>query len=185
MNRHAAAGTTLVELLMTTLVLAVLGTLAAPAFASLLERGRVQAADQGFVTALHLARETAARNAARTLVCPSDDGTHCNDDGRWEAGWIVAMDRDRDGQPDTAPLLRSDRNAMGSALPTSRLRMQSTVGRPRVVFQPDGSSGGSNVTFLICRTGGHSGRGIVVSNSGRIRQTGLSATQLQLCLSGA
>ncbi|MDE1897465.1 MAG: GspH/FimT family pseudopilin [Xanthomonadaceae bacterium] len=171
---------------MTMLVLAVLGALAAPAFANLLERGRVQAADQGFVTALHLARETAARRAARTLVCPSGDGMHCADDGRWEAGWIVAIDRDRDGQPDTAPLLRSDRDAIhGSAVRALRLRMQSTSGRPRVIFQPDGSSGGSNVTFLICRTGGHNGRGIVVSNSGRIRQTGLDATQLQLCLAGA
>ncbi len=183
MRPHAAAGVTLVELLMTMLVLAVLGTLAAPAFASLLERGRVRAADQGFVTALHLARETAARSAARTLVCPSVDGTHCIDDGRWEAGWIVAIDRDRDGQPDSVPLLRSDRDAAhGSVRRAPRLRMQSSAGRPRVVFQPDGSSGGSNVTFLICQPDGRSGRGIVVSNSGRIRQAGLNATQLQLCL---
>ena len=186
MRPHAAAGATLVELLTAMLVLAVLGTLAAPAFASLLERGRVQAADQDFVAALHLARETAARSEARMLVCPSADGTRCIDDGRWEAGWIVAIDRDRDGQPDTAPLLRSDRNAIhGSIQGAPRLRLQSSAGRPRVVFQPDGSSGGSNVTFLICRTGGQGGRGIVVSNSGRIRQTGLNASQLQLCLAGA
>jgi len=185
MNRHAAMGTTLIELLMTMLVLAVLGTLAAPAFGSLLERGRVRAADQAFVAALHLARETAARSGARTLVCPSADGTHCSDDGRWEAGWVVAIDRDRDGQPDTAPMLRGDRDTNGSPQGATRLRLQSSSGRPRVVFQPDGSAGGSNVTLLICRPGGRSGRGIVVSNSGRIRQTGLSAAQLQLCLAGA
>lgn len=185
MNRHAAMGTTLIELLMTMLVLAVLGTLAAPAFGSLLERSRVQAADQAFVAALHLARETAARSGARTLVCPSADGTHCSDDGHWEAGWVVAIDRDRDGQPDTAPMLRGDRDTNGSPQGTTRLRLQSSSGRPRVVFQPDGSAGGSNVTLLICRPGGRSGRGIVVSNSGRIRQTGLSAAQLQLCLAGA
>jgi type IV fimbrial biogenesis protein FimT len=176
----------LVELLTAMLVLAMLGTLAAPAFASLLERGRVQAADQDFVAALHLARETAARSQARTLVCPSADGTHCIDDGRWEAGWIVAIDRDRDGQPDTTPLLRSDRDAAhGSTQGVLRLRMQSSAGRPHVVFQPDGSSGGSNVTFLICPIGGRGGRGIVVSNSGRIRQAGLNVGQLQLCLADA
>ena len=186
MNRHAAMGTTLIELLMTTLVLAVLGTLAAPAFGSLLERGRVQAADQAFVVALHLARETAARSGARTLVCPSADGAHCSGDGRWEAGWVVAIDRDRDGQPDTTPMLRGDRDTTnGRPQGTTRLRLQSSSGRPRVVFQPDGSAGGSNVTLLICRPGGRSGRGIVVSNSGRIRQTGLSAAQLQLCLADA
>lgn len=176
----------MIELLMTMIVLAVLGTLAAPAFGSLLERGRVQAADQGFVTALHLARETAARSGTRTLVCPSIDGAHCADGGHWEAGWIVALDRNRDGQPDAAPLLRGDRDTTnGSPHGATRLRMQSSIGRPRVVFQPDGSAGGSNVTLLICRPGGRSGRGIVVSNSGRIRQTGLSTAQLQLCLADA
>ena len=116
MRPHAAAGAMLVELLTAMLVLAVLATLAAPAFASLLERGRVQAADQDFVAALHLARETAARSEARMLVCPGAEGTRCIDDGCWEAGWIVAIDRDRDGQHDAAPLLRSDRIAVHGSI---------------------------------------------------------------------
>lgn len=186
MQRKTTIGATLIELLMAALVLAVLGTLAVPAFGTLLERSRVQAADQAFVAALHFAREAAVRSGARTLVCPSVDGTHCIDDGHWEAGWVVAIDRDRDGQPDTGPLLRGDHDST-NRIPqgATRLRLQSSVGRPRVVFQPDGSAGGSNVTLLICRPGGQSGRGIVVSNSGRIRQTGLSAAQLQRCLADA
>ena len=175
MGRQKTAGTTMIELLMAMIVLGVLGSLAAPAWGRLLEHSRVQAADQAFVSALHLARESAARSGARALVCPSTDGTHCVDDGHWDAGWIVALDRNRDSQPDGQPLLRSDRDS-------TRLRIQSSSGRPRVIFQADGSAGGSNVTVLICRPGGRSGRGIVVSNSGRIRQTGLTGAQLRTCL---
>ena len=186
MGRSKTVGATVIELLMAIIVMSVLGALSAPSFGRLIEHGRVQAADQAFVAALHFARETAVRRGARTLVCPSVDGTHCIDDGHWEAGWVVAIDRDRDGQPDTAPLLRGDHDST-NRIPqgATRLRLQSSVGRPRVVFQPDGSAGGSNLTLLICGPGGQSGRGIVVSNSGRIRQTGLSAAQLQRCLADA
>lgn len=124
---------------MTMLVRVVRGTLAAPAFASLLESGRVRAATQGCVTALHLAQEIAARRAARSLVCPSADGTHCIDDGHREADWIVAINPDRNGQPDTAPLLGSDRDvAHSSARRAQRLRMQSTAGSSMMVLSAAG-----------------------------------------------
>jgi len=82
---HArAAGFTLIELVFTITLAALLVTLAAPSFREFIMTQRVRNASFDFITALTLARsEAITRNAGVDLVRTSDS---------WSGGWTVAAD---------------------------------------------------------------------------------------------
>lgn len=167
-------GWTLVEMVMAMALVAVLAALAVPALGHALARHRVLDADNAFTGALHYARTAAVRNGARVLVCPSQDGRTCLADTRWDRGWLVALDRDHDNQPDASPLLR------GKGDPA--LRIVSTHGRTRLVFRASGGAPGGNVTFTLCQQRQmDSVRQLVMSNSGRLRPQRPSAADAAAC----
>ena len=62
---------------------------------------------------------------------------------RWNSGWLLAHDTDRDNQPDHGPLY------VGHGY-SDKLIIQSSTGRRLVHFGPDGSASGSNLTLLFC-----------------------------------
>ncbi len=125
-HRRAAPGFTLVELLVTVVVLAVVLTLGLPALQRTLERNRVTSDANRLVSALHLARSEAVKRGERVLVCPSRDGQTCG--GDWSAGWIV-LRLDADGA--LAEVLRRY-GPMRARVETGA----STVNR--LLFRPDG-----------------------------------------------
>src|SRR5262245_82911 len=95
-----AAGTTLVELLTTVAVVAVLATLAAPSFQAFYRDGRRTAAVNGFLHTLFLARSEAIMRSQIVSVCHSSDGQRCDSGVDWSRGWIVFVNRDRDEPPE-------------------------------------------------------------------------------------
>jgi len=94
-----AAGTTLMELLTTLAVVAVLATLAAPGFQTLRLDSRRTAAVNGLLHNLFLARSEAIKRAQVVSICHSSDGQRCDPGFDWSAGWIVFVNRDRDDPP--------------------------------------------------------------------------------------
>jgi type IV fimbrial biogenesis protein FimT len=173
------AGFTLVEQIAVLAVAAVLACVATPSLACLLARGRLQAAQADLIAALAHARETAVRSGMRTVMCPSRDGAHCSGDVRWEQGWLLGYDRDRDDEPDPGPIL------VGRAL-SGGVSVRSSAGRPRTGFRADGSAPGGNLTLLICRHGDPAHvLAVVVANSGRIRGSPADKRQAAACAEAA
>lgn len=161
-GRRRGSGIGLVEQVMTVAILAVLVGLAMPSLAGLIRRGRAQSAQMDFMEALGYARGEAVRRQSRVVFCPSRDGAHCSEESRWEEGWLVGIDHDRDNRPDGAPLRIAGEH--------TRLRILSSEARRRVVFLPDGSASGSNLTLVFCNPEhAREPLGVVVSNSGRVR----------------
>jgi len=86
---------TLIELLMTLVVLALLLAIAVPSFRSAIAGNRLTSTTNDLVSALALARSEAVRRGNRITVCKSTNGTDCNTAGGWQQGWIVFTDGTR------------------------------------------------------------------------------------------
>ncbi len=164
-SRHA--GFTLLELIVSICVLAILAAIAAPSLGTLLERQRAVAATNALVAHLSLARLTAITHNSHTVFCPSASGTGCDAGTDWSGGWMLFLDRDGNRRPDSADdIVRVERTAL-----SQHLRLTSSSGRVQARYLPDGRSTGSNLTISVCNKRGELLNTVVVNNVGRIRST--------------
>ena len=95
MPHDRQTGFTLIELMVTIAVLAVLLGLALPSFQQSLRSNRAATATNDMLASLSLARSEAIRSTRGGGVCSSNDGAACN--GGWSDGWLVWADADADG----------------------------------------------------------------------------------------
>ncbi len=167
----AAAGVTMIELMIVVVVLALLAAFAVPRFVAAREAAHAGAAHQALLASLMAASAHAASTGADVVACPGAAagcrvGTH-----DWTEGWIVFADLDGDRLRDPGDTLVHRAAALGG-----RAQLRSTVGRTRIVFQPNGGAAGSNVTFTLCDGRGIShARSLVMNNTGALRSE-LSST---------
>lgn len=163
--RYAALGFTLIELMTTLAVLAILLTLGVPAFASLRQQAGTANAFHLLTTSLAIARLTAVQRGMPISVCPSRDGLRCRNDVVWDDGWIVFADPARATQPATADAVLQRIDSIGPGL-----ALRSTVGRTRVRFNARGWSSGSNLSVRLCSMQDRQHLGsVIVNNAGRPR----------------
>lgn len=85
-------GFTLVELVVTIALVAILTTLAIPSFSEVLRQWRRDSATRELSTSLQLARSEAIKTSRQMIVCPSTDGTACEAGSEWSTGWMVFVD---------------------------------------------------------------------------------------------
>ncbi len=88
--RRRCKGFTLVELMVTIVIVAVLLAIALPSFRNVIQRNRVATASNDLLASLSYARTTAIYRHQLVSMCPSADGTSCTSAGQaFEPGWIV------------------------------------------------------------------------------------------------
>ena len=171
-------GFTLIEAIVTMTVAAVLLCLAIPALGGMLAHHRLVTAQIELVAALQHARGAAISGRQRILFCPSANGAQCADDTHWERGWLIG--RYRTTNADKLDGLPSQVHHGHR-----QLIIVSTAGRKRVRFQPDGTTGGSNVTFVLCRPGhAEDALAITVSNMGRVANKKPADDEASRCAAG-
>jgi len=91
----AHAGFTLVELMVTLAIAAILLAVGMPSFSGIIKNQEIQTAARDFLAALNLARSEAIRRNMRVDLVPAEDGTD------WGKGWVVFVDRNNNLKPDT------------------------------------------------------------------------------------
>lgn len=84
-------GFTLIELMITLFVLAIILGIAVPSFTDQIRNTRSLTFGEEFATALNYARSEAVKRGRPVTLCPSNDAqTDCDDD--WTQGWLVVLD---------------------------------------------------------------------------------------------
>jgi type IV fimbrial biogenesis protein FimT len=163
-------GFSLVELVVTMAVAAILLAIATPSLAQFFRTNRVASATNELVLSLQLARAEAARRGRDVSLCRSTDGSTCASGTGWSAGWIVFQDANTTGAG--APTgTGSELIRVFDALDASI----SLTGPTAVVrFRPDGTVqqvAPDEVAFglTVQNCSGKQQRAINVSRLGRVR----------------
>lgn len=166
-----AKGFTLVELMVTVAVMAILAAIAIPNFTSLINSNRLVSQANELVGVVQGARSEAIRYNQRVYVCSSNNGTSCSGSATWN-GWLVFVDRDRNASPAAAEILQQ-----GTV--KAPLLLTSALGNGTFHFRPDGYARGAAETLLatsfrVCMATtkpAENIRNIVISSGSRLNIT--------------
>ena len=163
MKRHT--GFTLIELIVTLSVAAILITLAVPNFRDFLLNNRLTTTANEFTAAANLARSEAIKRGRNATVCVSETSMLanpvCSNGTDWGVGWLVWVDADSSDDMSNDELLR-----VGDVLTDTGL-----------TFTGDVSSFGYDSRGAIANTGsievcddraGEEGRLLTITATGRI-----------------
>ena len=162
--RKDAPGFSLVESAAVVAVVAIACGLALPSLQGALQRQRVATAMHLVSAQLAQARNTAITRRTPVTLCPSRGDARCLGGSDWSAGWLLYRDPARADQPGAAAdVLLDVRRPLHPSI-----RVVSSAGRRHVRYQPDGRSGGSNLTLHVCADGMLRGE-VIVNNAGRAR----------------
>ena len=138
LHARTSGGFTLVELAVTLAVLAIFIAISAPLFAGVINGNRLTSNANELVAALQIARSESIRNNARAVVCESANGSSCSTNSPWR-GWIVFVDRNSNGTPDTGEIMR-----VGNIEQPTQVLTSSNITSSRITFRADGMAYGNN-----------------------------------------
>jgi len=173
-------GFTLIEAMTVLAVAAILLLVAIPAWsnaASAAHNGATRAALAS--TVLDAVRHSALMGA-EVVVCPVTTEPQCSGSIDWSGGWIVFADLNGNRMRDPHETVVGQAPALEGGV-----RLRSTTGRTKLLFQPNGGNAGSNVTFTLCdKRGVAKASTLVLANDGRLRQGIPSAAAAQACVYG-
>ncbi|MCP4186678.1 MAG: prepilin-type N-terminal cleavage/methylation domain-containing protein [Gammaproteobacteria bacterium] len=89
------SGFTLIELMITLAIVAIVTTLAIPGMSEFVKNERLTSASNNLLGDIMLARSKAVERNQPVIICASNDQANCN--GNYEDGWIITIDSDSDG----------------------------------------------------------------------------------------
>ncbi len=165
--KRISVGFTLLELLVTVAITSILLTMVIPGFSGMLDRNRMVANVNGFVSSLYLARSEAVARELWVTICPSSDGASCVPDyRRWGEGYIVFVNRDRDKERD------GDEELLGwyQDFVDKMVVQTSSDSRNTITYRPNGRAWSFNTTVRFCPPGDLSpNRAIIIAATGRPR----------------
>lgn len=90
-------GFTLVEMVMTMAMLAILVGIAVPSFRSMMLNNRAASTANALVQVITNARSEAVKRQAMVALCKSADGKQCTDSGGWDQGVLTVRFSDTNG----------------------------------------------------------------------------------------
>jgi type IV fimbrial biogenesis protein FimT len=92
MRRHLLSGFTLLELMMTVSIAAILLAIGVPSFKYVTSANRASSEINGLLGDLQFARGEAIKEGQTVTICASTNGTSCSGSTSWNTGWIVFSD---------------------------------------------------------------------------------------------
>lgn len=169
-----SAGLTLVEIMVTLAILALLMALAVPSFTPLLERWRVQQSVSAMTDTIQLARSEAIKRGGNVAIQKNANNTQgctlATTNADWGCGWLVFVDGNADG------VLAANEEILQSTLLPPGIQVEHSSNTATMTVdrwgKMDGLSAKRFVVFpLAAGRASPATRSICVSAGGRIRIT--------------
>jgi len=157
MNYARETGFTVIELMITLVVVGILLATALPHLETFTKNNRLVSQTNDFVAAVQLARSEAVKRGVNTVVCASADQANCSGNAAdWQSGWLVFSDFNLDGTVDPGPdaiLCEPTEDCVMRTNAALSYNTSMTTSATRLRFLPTGlASNGGNVTFnLVAR----------------------------------
>ena len=167
-------GFTLMELLVTVSIVAILAAIGIPSLTETIKSNRITAQVNEFVLALNFARSEAIKRGVRVSLCKTSDAMTCIRDGagsNWDQGWIIFTNQDGDDIFDGADeaILKVQDGAQNQITMTGSLLVDDMISyRPNgVISRPNGIVSASG-TIKVCDDRiGVEGKSIAINATGR------------------
>jgi type IV fimbrial biogenesis protein FimT len=162
-------GLTLVELIVTLAISAILLAIAIPGYANFMNYNRLVAATNDLASSLQLARSEAVRRGTRVTVCKSSSSMSadpaCDSGATWQQGWLVYVDGGAKGVLDIEDQILKVHGSVAEASITASNFSTYASYLPSGASQ--GPSGLGNGSLYICLAG--SKRSVIINTIGRMR----------------
>jgi len=160
-----ANGFSLLELLVTLAVASILVSVGVPSFRSAIMDNRMVRDSNQLVASINLARSTAVRFQRTATVCTSANFNAaiptCSASTDWSAGYIVWVDKDRDGATDANEIIAVQP-------PINNANTFSATAATRFSFDARGFGVSPADDLMLCdNRSGETGRRIRINNVGR------------------
>jgi len=156
-------GFTVIELMVTVTILAIIVGIGAPAMRDFVIRGRLQSQASDLTSDMQFARSEANRRQQRVVICQSDaTSTGCGATN-WNAGWVVFVDANRNNVFDSG-VTGEEILRVHQSVPTN-VSVATAPSAVAIYYRPTGPADAARV-FTICQSK-YVGRDVSVSITGR------------------
>ena len=143
-RRKDQRGLSLIELMGTVSIIAVVNAIAAPTLGETFKRNHLRSQAERVMTTLNLARSEAVKRNQPVSICRSADGESCS--GDWSDGWIVFSNLDGDNVVDNG----SDQVIRVYEGLAEGHSFNGSVGAAALTYYADGSYADGSDTVRIC-----------------------------------
>lgn len=160
-------GFTLIELMVTLAIAAILATLSV-SIPKLLQHETITSEVNNLIADLSLTRSEAVKTGEQVLICKSQDLTQCSNNINWDAGRLIFIDKNKNYQKDPGEQIIRVRQPLPGFLSLKSTAWGPGNGR-YLSYQPTGFIQ-QNGTFAFCdRNRNARPRGVIYMRSGRNR----------------
>lgn len=162
------AGFTLLELIITVSIAAVLATIAVPSLVNTIRSNRLASVTNEFISTLMNARSEALKRNVQIVVCRSSDGATCSTVASgWEIGWITYIPSNSNGNFTAGDPVINVHEALRGGITLAPPVSPSNVAN-RISFTSLGLASGSLGSLVFTDPSGKT-RTVCIAISGRAR----------------
>jgi type IV fimbrial biogenesis protein FimT len=168
-KRSCFRGFTLVELMATLAIAAIVLTAGVPSFATMIRNNQMTTNVNQFLTYLNYTRSEALKRGRSTTLCPSTDGNNCL--GSWQGSLLIFVDNNNDGVHDAT----EERLKVADQV-TNAITIKASLVTVRITFDASGIPNNKGF-FTLCDSRGASyARAIIISSTGRAQVSNVNDT---------